>query len=408
MKYPALSKTDSVIAKLVLAETARQQASLEMIASENIVSASVLEALGSPLTNKYSEGYPGKRYYSGNEVVDQIETLAIERAKKLFGAEHANVQPHSGSSANLAAYMALAKTGSTILAMDLAHGGHLTHGASVNFSGKLYRFAHYGVERETSLIDYAKVREIALREKPSVIVAGATAYPRAIDFAKFRAIADEVGAKLMVDMAHIAGLVAAGVHQSPVPFADVVTTTTHKTLRGPRGAIILCKAEYARAIDSAVFPGMQGGPLEHVIAAKAVCFKEAASPAFKKYAAQIVKNAAALAATLIAEGVPVVSGGTDNHLLLIDCSTLGVTGKEAETLLSNINISTNKNMIPFDLRTPFDPSGLRIGTAALTTRGMKEREMRIIAGIIAATLKTKSIHAKRAVGELTKRFPILP
>ncbi|MEI7741502.1 MAG: serine hydroxymethyltransferase [bacterium] len=406
MQFKHLKKSDLAVEKLIQAETRRQDEGLEMIASENFVSPAVLEALGSPLTNKYSEGYPGKRYYAGNEIIDQIETLAIERAKKLFGAEHANVQPHAGSQANMAAYAAFLKPGDTILALDLAHGGHLTHGASVNFSGKLYRFVHYGVDKITHRIDMKVVREIALREKPKMIVAGATAYPRAIDFKEFRKIADEVGAKLMVDMAHIAGLVAAGLHESPISIADVVTTTTHKTLRGPRGAVIFCKADYAKLIDSAVFPGLQGGPLEHAIAAKAVAFKEAATPGFKKYAGQVVKNAKALADELMHQGVSVISDGTDNHLILINVLPLGITGKEAETLLSNIGISTNKNMIPFDTRSPFDPSGLRIGTAALSTRGMKEKEMRLIAAIIAETLRTKSTKLAKSVRVISKKFPL--
>ncbi len=390
-----------------------------MIASENIVSPAVIEALGTPLTNKYSEGYPGKRYYGGNAWIDVIENLAIERAKRLFGAEHANVQPHAGSQANMAAYFALAEPGSTVLAMDLAHGGHLTHGASVNFSGKLYHFVSYGVRRDDERIDMEEVRAVALREKPRVIVAGFTAYPRHLDFPRFRAIADEVGAYLMVDMAHFAGLVAAKVHPDPVPYADVVTTTTHKTLRGPRGAMILSKIadrlrpnekkNLAQRIDSAVFPGIQGGPLEHCVAAKAVAFKEALEPSFADYQRQVLKNAKALADALAAAGLRLVTGGTDNHLVLVDVTPLGLGGKEAETLLDAAGIYTNKNMIPFDQRKPTDPSGLRLGTPALTTRGFREQDMRVVAELIARVLKSRGDADGSVAGQvkdLTAAHPI--
>ncbi len=413
MMLPHLNGQDNALADLIRGEAHRQQEGLEMIASENIVSEAVLEALGSPLTNKYSEGYPGKRYYGGNEVVDQIESLAIERAKTLFGAEHANVQPHAGSPANMAAYMALTEPGATILAMDLAMGGHLTHGSPVNFSGKLYHFAHYGVRRDTHLIDMDEVRKIALETKPKVIVAGFTAYPRALDFAAFRAIADEVGAYLMVDMAHFAGLVAGKVFPNPVPYADVVTTTTHKTLRGPRGAMILCKKEFAKKIDSAVFPGMQGGPLEHVIAAKAVAFGEAMKPEFESYQRQVVKNAQALGASLATEGVRVITGGTDNHMILADLTELGISGKPAVDALDASRIYTNMNMIPYDPRKPMDPSGLRIGTPALTTRGLNEDDMGLVGALIARTLKQPNNAATRddvlqSVAKLASAHPIYP
>ncbi|MEW6610248.1 MAG: serine hydroxymethyltransferase [Patescibacteria group bacterium] len=385
--FTTLTQQDPQIADAMRHELTRQRQGLEMIASENYTSPAVLEAMGSHLTNKYSEGYPGKRYYGGNEWIDVVENLARERAKQLFGAEHANVQSHSGSTANMEAYFALLSLGDTIMAMDLASGGHLTHGSPVNFSGKFYRFIPYGVCRDTEFIDMDEVRAIAIREKPKLILAGYTAYPRAIDFTAFRAIADEVGALLMVDMAHIAGLVAGGVHPSPVPFAQVVTSTTHKTLRGPRGAFILSTHEYAETIDKAVMPGMQGGPLEHVIAAKAICFREAMASEFQDYAAQIVKNCRALGAALASYGVRLVSGGTDNHLLLLDLTSLGITGKEAERALDSVGIYTNKNMIPFDPRKPMDPSGLRVGTAALTTRGFNESEMQVIAELIVRALK---------------------
>ncbi len=387
--FTTLTSQDEELSTAMRGELKRQRQGLEMIASENYTSPAVLEAMGSYLTNKYSEGYPHKRYYGGNEWIDMAENLARDRAKQLFGAEHANVQPHSGSSANMEAYFALLELGDTVLAMDLASGGHLTHGSPVNFSGKFYRFIPYSVRRDTERIDMDEVRAIALRERPKLILAGYTAYPRVIDFAAFRAIADEVGALFMVDMAHIAGLVAGGVHPTPVPHAHVVTSTTHKTLRGPRGAFILSKKEYAETIDKAVMPGMQGGPLEHVIAAKAVCFREAMAQEFKSYAEKIVKNCQALGAALASYGVRLVSGGTDNHLLLIDLTSLDITGKEAEKALDSVGIYTNKNMIPFDPRKPLDPSGLRIGSAALTTRGFSEPEMQTVAELIVRTLKNR-------------------
>jgi glycine hydroxymethyltransferase len=415
-----LKQQDPAIAHILEAELNRQRQGAEMIASENFVSLAVLEAAGSVLTNKYAEGYPNKRYYGGNEFIDQAETLAIERAKKLFQAEHANVQPHSGSQANAAAYMALANLHDTILGFSLAHGGHLTHGHPVNFSGKSYNFVSYGVNKETELIDFDEVRAQAIAHKPKIILAGASAYSRQIDFAKFKNIADEVGAYLMVDMAHIAGLVAAGLHPDPVPVADVVTTTTHKTLRGPRGAIILSKINdhldpdgkknLAQKIDSAVFPGLQGGPLEHIIAAKAVAFGEALSPKFKNYQKQILKNCKTLENKFHEAGIKMVSGGTDNHLLLIDVTPLGLSGKEAETLLDQTYIYTNKNMIPFDTRKPMDPSGIRLGTAALTTRGLKEKDLEIIANVIITTLKSKSIseNNQNEILNLMVKFPLYP
>jgi glycine hydroxymethyltransferase len=410
---PHLSAQDPDLARLIREEVLRQRDGLEMIASENIVSEAVLEALGTPLTNKYSEGYPGKRYYGGNERIDEIETLAIDRAKALFGAEHANVQPHAGSQANMAAYLALAEPGATILAMDLAMGGHLTHGSPVNFSGKLFRFAHYGVRHDTHRIDMDQVRQAALEAKPKILVAGFTAYPRTLDFAAFRSIADEVGAFLLVDMAHFAGLVAGKVFPDPVPYADVLTTTTHKTLRGPRGAMILCKKDFAKKVDSAVFPGMQGGPLEHVVAAKAVAFGEAARPDFKEYQARVVANARALAAALAENGVKLVTGGTDNHMIIADLSDLGITGKPASAALDAAGLYVNMNMIPYDVRKPLDPSGLRIGTPALTTRGMDEDDMKVVGLLIARTLKTpddESVRAdvKREVRELAAAHPIYP
>lgn len=392
-------------------ERGRQHDKIELIASENFVSEAVMEAQGSVLTNKYAEGYPGRRYYGGCEYVDVAENLAINRAKEIFGAEHANVQPHSGAQANMAVYFAFLEPGDTVLGMNLSHGGHLTHGSPVNFSGKLYNFTEYGVDQETEQLDYEVVRAKALEVKPKLIVAGASAYPRAIDFAKFREIADEVGAYLMVDMAHIAGLVATGVHQSPVPYADVVTTTTHKTLRGPRGGMILTKEKYAKQIDKAVFPAMQGGPLMHVIAAKAVSFKEILDNDFKAYAQQIVDNAQRLAEGLTKEGVRLVSGGTDNHLLLLDVSKLGLTGKDAEHALDEVGVTTNKNTIPFDKEGPFITSGVRIGTAAVTTRGFKLEEMDELAVIIATTLKhhddtAKLEEVKGRVKALADRFPL--
>ena len=376
---------DAALFAAISREAQRQRDNLELIASENYASPAVREAMATCLTNKYAEGYPGHRYYGGCEFVDEVENLAIARAKQLFGAEHANVQPHSGSQANMAAYMALLQPGDAILGMDLNHGGHLTHGSPVNFSGKLYRFHSYATD-ENGLIDYNAIREQALAVRPRMIVAGASAYPRTIDFSIFRNICDEVGAYLMVDMAHIAGLVAAGCHPSPVPYADIVTTTTHKTLRGPRGGMILCRAEYAKVVDKAVFPCTQGGPLLHVIAAKAVCLAEALQPAFIQYQQQIVRNAAALADTLLAQDCPLVSGGTDNHLMLMDLRSAPMTGKQLEQALDAVHITANKNMIPNDPRKPNETSGLRLGTPAVTTRGMREDSMAIIGRCIADAL----------------------
>lgn len=366
---------DEAVYRAMMDELDRQENNIELIASENFVSEAVMDAMGSHLTNKYAEGYPGKRYYGGCEFVDVVETLAIERAKKLFGAEFANVQPHSGAQANTAVYFAMLEPGDTILGMNLAHGGHLSHGSPVNISGKYFTIVPYGVSEDTEQIDYDALRALARRHKPKMIVAGASAYPRRIDFQLFRQIADEAGALLMVDMAHIAGLIAAGVHESPVPYADFVTTTTHKTLRGPRGGMILCKEQYGAAVNKAIFPGTQGGPLMHVIAAKAVCLEEAFSDAFKAYQRQIVANAAALAESLAAQGIRLVSGGTDNHLMLVDLTDRGLTGKELEALLGQAGITVNKNAIPFDTRSPFITSGIRIGTPAVTTRGMDEADM---------------------------------
>lgn len=407
-----LSEVDPEVFAAIEDEKRRQHTHLELIASENIASKAVLEAMGSVMTDKYAEGYPAKRYYGGCENVDVVESLAIERAKQLFGAEHANVQPHSGAQANQAVYSIVLQPGDVFLAMDLAMGGHLTHGSPVNFSGQLYRAVHYGVRRDTEEIDYDQVRDLARTHRPKLIVAGASCYPRIIDFATFREIADEVGAKFMVDMAHIAGLVAAGEHPSPIPYADFVTTTTHKTLRGPRGGLILCKAEYAQAIDKAVFPGMQGGPLMHVIAAKAVCFKEALQPQFKEYQAQIRRNARALAHGLAQRGFRLVAGGTDNHLMLLDLRPQGITGRKAQTLLDSVNITVNRNMIPFDPEKPFVTSGIRLGTPAVTTRGMTEPEMEQIAELIAQTLQhpdDEMIHqsVRREVLALCDRFPVL-
>ncbi|MBT4849249.1 serine hydroxymethyltransferase [Candidatus Parcubacteria bacterium] len=415
-----INSTDPKIAEILKKELDRQRHGAEMIASENFVSPAVLEVAGSVLTNKYAEGYPNKRYYGGNEFIDLSEQLAIDRAKELFGAEHANVQPHAGSPANAEAYFALAELGDTILGFSLAHGGHLTHGHPVNFSGKFYNFVHYGVDKEKELIDMNQVRELALKHKPKIILAGASAYSRKIDFKPFREIANEVGAYLMVDMAHIAGLVAVGLHPDPVPYSDVVTTTTHKTLRGPRGAMILSKIEdrlnpkdkknLAQKIDSAVFPGMQGGPLEHIIAAKAVAFGEALKPEFKKYQAQVIKNCKVLEDNFREAGIRMVSDGTDNHLLMIDVSTIGLGGKEAETLLDKVHIFTNKNMIPFDKGTPFKPSGIRLGTAALTTRGLKESEIELVASVMIKTLKDKKAtdENKNKIIELMKQFELYP
>ena len=390
-------------------ELARQRRNLELIASENIVSPAVMAAMGSVLTNKYAEGYPGKRYYGGCQEVDVVEDIARARACKLFGAEHANVQPHSGAQANQAAYFALIQPGDTVLGMNLAHGGHLTHGSPVNFSGKLYNFIPYGVDEETGFIDYEVVRKLALEHKPKLIVAGASAYAREIRFDKLREIADECGALLMVDMAHIAGLVAAGKHMNPVPYCDVVTTTTHKTLRGPRGGMILCREEYAKAIDKAVFPGSQGGPLMHVIAAKAVCFGEALSDEFRAYQDQIVKNAAALANGLTARGLKLVSGGTDNHLMLLDLRETGITGKELEARLDDVYITANKNTIPNEPLSPFVTSGVRLGTPAVTSRGLKEADMDLIAGFIADAVfdfENKADEIRAGVQALCAKYPL--
>ena len=403
-----IAAQDPELGEAIKAEYARQQRNIELIASENFTSPAVMLAQGSVLTNKYAEGYPGKRYYGGCQCVDLAEELARKRACELFGADHANVQPHSGAQANYAVYTALCTSGDTVLGMDLSNGGHLTHGSPVNFSGKNYRMVFYGVG-EDGRIDYDKVREIAKKEKPKMIIAGASAYPRIIDFKTFGEIAREVGAYLFVDMAHIAGLVAAGLHPSPVPYADVVSTTTHKTLRGPRGGLILCKEEYAKKIDSAIFPGSQGGPLEHVIAAKAVALGEALKPEFKTYQTQIVKNAAALAQGLLDEGFDLVSGGTDNHLMLLDLRRMGLTGKELEKRLDEVNITANKNAVPNDPEKPFVTSGVRIGTPAATSRGFKEPEMAVIAKCIGMTAKEFDIKAdeiRAMVAELTSRFPL--
>ena len=402
-----LKDIDFEVFEAIEAENKRQNDKIELIASENFTSKAVMEAMGSVMTNKYAEGYPAKRYYGGCENVDVVENLAIERAKELFGAEHANVQPHSGAQANMTVYFSVLKPGDTILGMNLAHGGHLTHGSPVNFSGILYNIVPYGVD-ENGYIDYEELERIALECRPQMIVAGASAYPRKIDFAKFREIADKVGAYLMVDMAHIAGLVAAGLHQNPVPYADFVTTTTHKTLRGPRGGMILCKEKYAKVINKTLFPGVQGGPLMHVIAGKAVSFKEALSDEFKEYQRQIVKNAEVLATELKARGYKLVSGGTDNHLMLIDLSDKEITGKDAEKLLDSVGITVNKNAIPFDLQKPNVTSGIRIGTPAMTTRGMKEEEMKEIARLIDLTLSGKENEEKikEDVLKLTSRFPL--
>lgn len=406
-----LRKNDPAVLEAMNLELKRQQNNIELIASENIVSEAVIEALGSVLTNKYAEGYPGKRYYGGCEHVDIVEDIARDRAKELFGAEHVNVQPHSGAQANMAVYLAALKPGDTVLGMNLAHGGHLTHGSPVNASGLLYNFVAYGVQEDTFLIDYDEVRKAAFKHRPRMIVAGASAYPRIIDFEKLASIANDVGALFMVDMAHIAGLVAAGLHPSPVPHAHFVTTTTHKTLRGPRGGMILCRKAWAAAIDKAVFPGSQGGPLMHVIASKAVAFGEALQPSFKTYAQNVVKNAQVLAETLIAEGLNIVSGGTDNHLMLIDTRSVNITGKEAEHVLDSIGITVNKNAIPFDPTSPFVTSGIRIGTPAATSRGMDEEAMVAIGKIIAKTLKNpkdaaKLDEARAEVTALTDKFPL--
>jgi glycine hydroxymethyltransferase len=410
--FAELRETDPKVYNAMVHEIARQDEKLELIASENFVAYSVLQALGQPMQNKYAEGYPKKRYYGGCEFVDVVETLARQRAKKLFGAEHANVQPHAGAQANAAAYMAFLQPGDTILGMELSHGGHLTHGHPLNLSGKLYNVAAYGVKRDTETIDYDDVRTKAREHTPKLIVIGASAYPRFIDFAAFREICDEVGAIMMVDMAHIAGLVAAGLHPSPVPYADVVTTTVHKTLRGPRSGLILCKEQHAKAIDMAVFPGQQGGPLMHVIAAKAVAFKLALEDDFQSYQRQIVKNAQQLAATLAELGIRIVSGGTDNHLMLLDVKgSCGLTGKDAELLLDEANITCNKNTIPYDEEKPFIASGLRLGTPALTTRGFREPEMRRTGELIGLVLKAPHDESVRAqvvagVAEMTQAYPL--
>jgi glycine hydroxymethyltransferase len=406
-----LAKFDPQVAEAIRHETERQEYNLELIASENFVSEAVLEAQGSVLTNKYAEGYPGKRYYGGCHHVDVVETLAIERAKELFGAEHANVQPHAGSQANMAVYFAACKPGDTILGMNLSHGGHLTHGSPVNFSGRFFNIVPYGVSPETETIDYAEVERLAVEHKPKMIVVGASAYPRILDFAAFRTIADKVGAVIMVDMAHIAGLVAAGLHPNPVPFAEYVTTTTHKTLRGPRGGMILCREEFAKGINSQIFPGIQGGPLMHVIAAKAVAFKEALQPEFKAYQQQIVNNAKALASALMAKGFKLTSGGTDNHLMLINFSGSEITGKAAEEALDKAGITVNKNTVPFETRSPFVTSGIRVGTPAATTHGLKEADMEQVAGFIAEAVANigndeKLATIKLQVNAMMKRFPL--
>lgn len=409
IKYNHIKAQDEAVYKAIRGETARQKNTIELIASENFVSPAVLEAVGSVLTNKYAEGYPGKRYYGGCKYVDVVEQLAIDRLKQIYGCEHANVQPHSGASANFAVYFALLSPGDTILGMNLSHGGHLTHGSPVNVSGKYFNVAAYGVDSASGRIDYDEVQRIAEESRPKIIVAGASAYPRVIDFARFREIADSVGAYLMVDMAHIAGLVAAGLHPSPVPYADVVTSTTHKTLRGPRGGIILCKESLAKAIDKAIFPGTQGGPLEHVIAGKAVAFGEALKPEFAAYQRQIVSNAQALADRLMANGIKLVSGGTDNHLMLLDFTGTDITGLEVEQNLERAGITVNKNTVPGEQRKPSVTSGIRVGTPSVTTRGMTEIEMTNIADMITSIVndgKSAIPAVKKQVAELVKRFPL--
>ncbi len=406
-----LETFDQEVANAIRNETERQEYNLELIASENFVSEAVMEAQGSVLTNKYAEGYPGKRYYGGCHEVDVVENLAIERAKELFGAEHANVQPHSGSQANMAVYFAVCKPGDTILGMNLAHGGHLTHGSPVNFSGKLFNIVPYGVSQETETIDYEEVERLAMEHRPKMIVVGASAYPRIIDFVAFRAIADKIGAVVMVDMAHFAGLVAAGLHPSPIPYAEFVTTTTHKTLRGPRGGMILCREEFAKTLNSQIFPGIQGGPLMHVIAAKAVAFKEALQPEFKQYQQQIVNNAKTLSQALIAKGFKLTSGGTDNHLMLVNFSGTDITGKAAEEALDKAGITVNKNTVPFETRSPFVTSGIRIGTPAATSHGLKEKEMEQVATFIADAIANMNdddalSRIKGEVNALMKRFPL--
>ena len=408
-----LSESDPEIAQAIANETNRQHEGLELIASENFVSMAVLEAAGSVFTNKYAEGYPGKRYYGGCEFADVVENLARERAKQIFGADHVNVQPHSGSQANMAAYMALLQPGDAVMGLNLAHGGHLTHGHPLNFSGKMYKIIPYGVRKDTETIDYDEMEQIAVRERPKMIIGGGSAYARVIDFARMRQIADKVGAKLMVDMAHIAGLVAGGAHPSPVPHSDIVTTTTHKTLRGPRAGMVLCRQELAAAVDKITFPGIQGGPLVHIIAAKAVCFREALQPAFKDYAHQVVANAKSLARKIMDEGFRVITGGTDTHLMLIDVFAQGILGSEAENALGQAGITVNKNAIPFDSNPPLKPSGIRIGTPALTTRGMKEKEMvQTGAWIVEALRNHKDAQTlariRKQVLELAEAFPLYP
>lgn len=411
MYFNYLEKADPEITAAIKREMGRQETKIEMIASENFVNLEIMEAMGSALTNKYAEGYPGKRYYGGCEFVDEVETMAIQRAKDLFGADHANVQPHCGANANTAVYQAVLEYGDTVLGMDLSNGGHLSHGSPVNISGKSYNFVAYGLNPETEKIDFDNVRELAKKHKPKLIVAGASAYPRTIETDKFREIADEVGAILMVDMAHIAGLVATGHHPNPVEYADIVTSTTHKTLRGPRGGLILCREEYAKAIDKAIFPGTQGGPLEHIIAAKAVCFKEAAEPEFKTYQQQVIDNAQALAKALLAKGFNLVSGGTDNHLVLVNLVNKNITGKKAENLLDEANITTNKNAVPNDPQSPFITSGLRLGTPAMTSRGFKEADVEKTVEAIALVLDNPEDaasmdQARALVKELCDKYPL--
>ncbi len=411
IQFDIISRTAPDVAEAMKAELKRQRDNIELIASENFVSDAVLAAMGSHLTNKYAEGYPDKRYYGGCEYVDIVENIARDKACELFGAEHANVQPHSGANANLSVYFSLLKPGDTILGMSLSHGGHLTHGSPVNMSGMYFNFVSYGVMPDTEMIDYDNIMEIAKKSKPKMIVAGASAYPRAIDFKKFREIADEVGALLMVDMAHIAGLIATGYHMNPVPYADVVTTTTHKTLRGPRGGMILCKEKYAAAIDKGLFPGTQGGPLMHIIAAKAVCFEEAQRPEFKEYQSRVVANAKALAKSLMDNGIRLVSGGTDNHLMLVDLGTDGITGKELEKLLDRVHITANKNSVPNETRSPFITSGLRLGTPAATTRGLNEEDFTKVGECIAKMIKEGESavdEVTKAVDEITKKYPLYP
>jgi len=408
-----LERVDPEIYNIIQKEIKRQQNVIELIPSENFASLAVLQALGSVLTNKYSEGYSHKRYYGGNEFIDEAEDLAIKRAKELFNAEHVNVQPYSGSPANIAVYFAFLNPGDKVLGMNLAHGGHLTHGHPINFSGKIFNFVQYGLDEKTEVLDYEKIKEIAEKEKPKMIVSGASAYPREINFKKIHEIAESVNAISFADISHIAGLIVAGIHPSPFPFTDVFTTTTHKTLRGPRGAMILCKEKFAKDIDRAVFPGTQGGPHNHVNAAKAVAFKEASSQEFKEYIKQVVKNAKTLAEELKKYEFRLISGGTDNHLILIDLTNKNISGKDAEKILDSIGITVNKNMIPFDKKSPFDPSGIRLGTPAMTTRGMKEEEMKIIANLISETIKYKNDslrleEIKKQVLDLTSKFPLYP